>query len=87
VIFLAANHPKQKIDLNVNGRNVGTWQFQGDRPKTVEISFVSPEPLGEYGSMDMQFRVSSPVSPKELGLSDDRRRLGLALQAMEAEAY
>ena len=49
-------------------------------PKT---SFLIPKDIAPKGKVIMRFEIDNPQSPKELGLSDDSRKLGIGFKSMK----
>jgi SAM-dependent methyltransferase len=87
VVFLALGSERREVEVSVNGRAVASWAFEGRTPVRVTREVVVPPELrGQDATLRLRFRVVAPVSPKELGLSNDPRRLGLALSSIEVTA-
>lgn len=81
--FLTPAHSRLDISLTANQVPVAEWSFdaarRGDRDwswRHVQI----PEDVVASGDIQVVFSIRSPASPKELGLSADARKLGLALR-------
>ncbi len=47
--------------------------------QTLKLPFSLPENSLSDGHLEMEFRVLDPVSPQALGLSEDKRDLGMLL--------
>jgi hypothetical protein len=80
--FLPREDSVQKIAVKLNDVIVGNFTFtrQANRGKrTVEI----PENSGER--VEVKLLVSKPISPQEAKMSNDRRRLGVALYGLGVE--
>jgi hypothetical protein len=78
--YLPEAHPTQTVDVWVNRRMYDRWIFDTAHPaglRTIQIDDVSNVP-----DIDIDFVVDSPVSPKDLGMSDDTRKLGVGLVRM-----
>ncbi|GEM_PF-2176794 len=87
--FVTAKHPHQEIDLKVNGHPLGTIHY--DFPSSDEIRTVPiPKAFIADRLVKLEFGFKDAISPKELGLSQDPRRLGLGLVSLvlqEEEAF
>lgn len=82
--FVAPGHPRQEADVFLNGKFNETWVFEGtpdasDRSVAVTCAAASP------GLLSVGFRLRSPASPMLLGLSADRRLLGIGLKGLRVE--
>jgi hypothetical protein len=70
----------------VNGIDLADWTFRaadtpGQRRVVVPRSLVA-----DTGVMLIEFKVDDPVSPAELLVSSDTRRLGVSLQSLTVTA-
>lgn len=81
--FLTSAHSQLDISLAANQVPVAEWSFdaarRGDRSwswRHVQI----PEDVAASGDIQIVLSIRSPASPKELSLSTDARKLGLALR-------
>ncbi|MBA0394972.1 hypothetical protein D7U98_06080 [Stenotrophomonas maltophilia] len=77
--FVNSQHPSLRLGVRVNGEAVGAYQFDESTPVR---SIMLAVPQGA-STLIVRFDIESPASPKELGLSDDVRQLGVSLQALE----
>ena len=80
--FLSASHSVQNFIVLANGYEVHRWQwYLGGVVQRVEFNI--PEQLLHGCSMlEIVIQCPDSISPKKLGLSEDSRDLGLAMQAM-----
>lgn len=70
--------PLREVDVMVNGRKVATWKF--DRIQAAEYHASIPrEAMTADGILHITFRVSDAPSPAGLGISADRRKLGICV--------
>ncbi len=85
--FVSAQHPRQEIEVSINGAIVGTLIY-GAPAKVESKSLRLPRAVLSQapGPMVIQFRSRDAKSPHELGWNDDRRRLGLWLMAIRLSA-
>ena len=81
--FLAPNHSRIDVSLSANDVPVGEWSFDAARPDDLAWSWRHvqlPESVTVSGKIQIVLSIRSPASPKELGLSTDPRKLGIALR-------
>jgi len=68
------------VDVSIEGDRLATWRF--DDPESCDRTLRIPAKLTEAGQwQSLEFSIQNPRSPRELGLSDDDRTLGIALEA------
>jgi hypothetical protein len=76
--FVVPQHPRQEVDVLVNGRHAGTFSF--DSFDIVERVIRLPADLFAGSEvLELSFASKSARSPAELGLSADSRRLGIGV--------
>lgn len=83
--FLTEEHSRLDVSLALNGAPVAEWSFDRERTQDRDWSWHHvqlPEHLTSSGEIRIVFSIRSPVSPQELGLSIDRRKLGIALRTL-----
>lgn len=69
---------RQEVVVNVNDLRVGEWIFV--EPDVVEKSFRIPaSALRPDHILDIELKIGSPERPRDIGLNDDPRWLGLGL--------
>ena len=80
--YVNDKNPRQEIEVLVNGRPIDRWVFRDGGLQHIEVripaSFVQDyfiKPL-----IRVTFEIKNPVSPAELGLSGDKRPLGLGVR-------
>lgn len=81
--FLASTHPRIAVSLSANGVPLGEWSFDITRPADRIWSWrhvLIPESAMASGEINIVLGIHSPASPRELGLSIDARKLGIALR-------
>lgn len=76
---LGGGLPCQKIDVIVNGQQVTTWQVSGLAWYEAEIPAIT---TGNDCLLEVVFNISNPISPLEVGVSKDPRKLGIAARAL-----
>jgi hypothetical protein len=75
--FLPGMGKTQRVDVEVNGILVATWNFSSSKQL---LKAKIPKKVSNSGILNLTFVIERPTSPLELGLSKDPRKLGLALQ-------
>lgn len=71
--------PFQPVEVIVNGQRIAQWEVAALADFSAEI----PAGVAASGSLILEFRIPKAISPKELGLGEDPRRLGLCWQELE----
>jgi hypothetical protein len=74
--FLPARDAVQRLSASLNGTDIGSVDLTGGWH---HVELRAPGPLWHIGVNELTLSLSTAVPPKELGLSEDRRRLSLAL--------
>lgn len=80
-IFKGGKAPQQ-IDILINGQHAKSWKYAKKRElhkRFIEFS-LPKKPSSEH--LKISFKISNPVSPKELKLSRDARRLGIGISQL-----
>lgn len=77
--FLPSARPRLEIACRAAGRNLGAWQGISSSVQRIAIpsDVISPD-----GALDLEFLISDPQSPAELGISADTRHLGLGIETL-----
>ncbi len=80
--FVPKENPLVLADVFANGRKVGTWTFRYKEahPKTEFV--VPPSVLKIKQPLELMIKIKGAVSPAELGMSDDKRKIGLGLHSL-----
>ena len=73
---------QQVVYVMVNGTELERWVFETPGFQGKDLVIPS-EILLESGALCITFRMPDAVSPYQTGLSDDERRLGIAVQSIE----
>lgn len=75
----------QNVRVNLNGRMLAEWQFctekmePGQPLETMQSLRLEAEDFGPDGLVSLEFVTERPLSPHEVGLSEDKRKLGFAV--------
>jgi hypothetical protein len=79
--FLDIKAPGQKIEVWANDQSVASWHFAQGEASPLPARVALPLSAGA-GILFLTFKISSPRSPAELGLSSDGRALGLHVRSL-----
>lgn len=82
MIFAPATRPSLDFEVRVNGTALTVWRFaagQPDAEKTVSLPVFD-------GAVTIEFVPMAPlISPREAGVSEDDRKLGLGLRRLRID--
>lgn len=71
---------RQEVTWSANGQELGHWTFTTYTETMSERRLQIPRSaVHEDGTLRLDLRLSAAVSPEELGLTSDPRRLGLGI--------
>jgi hypothetical protein len=80
--FVPRKHPRQRVIVSLNGRRLGILELTeaqvAEGPATIHLA-VPPEVASCSDELLLQLDLPDAQSPKSLGLSNDVRRLGIAM--------
>lgn len=79
--FVNEKHPSLNVKISSFGDGDFEWFFEYGKPWKAEL--VLSEKTTATGQCDLIFRFDTPCSPKELGMSDDARKLGLFFRSIK----
>jgi len=80
--FVPPQHPRQRVAVSLNGRRLGVIELTGAQVAggPTAIHLPVPAEAGSCGDdLVLQLDLPDAESPKSLGLSEDFRRLGIAM--------
>ena len=88
VPFLHENNPQLVAELFINGMSIERRMFGPSAPGVPPFlqqdwQVALPPEAAQARSFTVGLRIEKPASPMQVGLSDDRRRLGLGLCLIE----
>lgn len=69
----------QQLSASLNGTVIGTMTLKDGWQ---QVSLAAPSRAWQIGVNELTLFLSSAVSPKDLGLSDDARKLSLAVDRL-----
>lgn len=75
--LVAASHLATRAELVINNISLGVHAF--GYQQTLKLPITLPENALSDGILELEFRILDPVSPHALGLSEDKRNLGVLL--------
>jgi hypothetical protein len=84
--FLGRRSMKQDVDVLVNDRLLGTWQFDSRDPVNRSVRVPTSMVSDNGNRFKLTFLVRRPMSPSRYGSSDDGRRLGLGVISLQLRA-
>lgn len=82
VFLVPEKHPCCKISVKANGVQIDQWNFDNPYASLHKIKLSIPQELPKDGVLLLTFEIDKPISPKSLGLGNDPRELGFALQSI-----
>ena len=90
--FLPYSLAMQRVQVSVNDCMIAEWLFpqgeMGQNCKAVSrTARIGAKDFGPEGRVVLEFAIEKPISPQEVGLSDDTRKLGFAITQFTAHPY
>ena len=79
--FLTGGHMELQVNIRVNGERIATWKATNKGFLTLQCQINLP--LVRGGACEIAFEIVNPLSPKEAGISNDARLLGLAFKSVD----
>ena len=84
--FINEKHPEQKIDVLVNNKIIGQLMFKWGEEINLKNRIIIPQEIAKSDdNLLITFNFHNAQSPFNLGLSDDRRLLGLMFRNLSIE--
>ena len=80
--FLAANQTQLDVEVEVNGKKVSSWHFDAGKPYPDTSIIIHKNDITEDGKLKLSFGFSNDNSPKDLGLSEDVRKINLGFKSL-----
>jgi hypothetical protein len=82
--FVHPLNPRLDVNILANGAPSETWIFKEQHTREHErVLTVDTDLLFDAGELWLHFSIKSPISPSELGINPDTRRLGLGFHTIE----
>ncbi len=80
--FVHRAHPRLAVDVKVNGFDAGCWWFRASNQPQV-MNLTVPAEWNPGSDIVLDFHIRDPRSPREFGLSEDDRKLGIGLRTLK----
>lgn len=77
--FVHPGRPVAEVDVYANGRSIARWEFRWGQGIAERSAIVPRTLMREDGTLQLGFVPSEVQSPKDAGLSEDERKLGIGL--------
>ena len=87
--FVTKEHDDIEVSVAANGVALARWRFSCIHPETIDHSWreaLIPANIASTGEIHITLQIDHPMSPWELYLSDDCRRLGIMLHELSISA-
>jgi hypothetical protein len=84
--FVEGGDGAQDIEVWANEQPVAVWHFARDAASPLPARVALPSNTADAEILFVTFKVRSPRSPAEVGLSSDTRALGLHVRSLAVEA-
>ena len=78
--FVSKNHPQQQVSIFMNDMLTKKLTLNADKYQLVELDI--PRSVAEQGLLTLRFEMNHPISPEELGISQDKRKLGIGISSV-----
>lgn len=78
----AERHPSQMIQVRCGRTEVATFEFVAHEPSKRINFLIDPASCRKRGVFAVEFDIADPISPASIGLGQDGRPLGIALQSI-----
>jgi hypothetical protein len=77
--FINPQHPKQQVNISINGVPQKSVTFSNADNNPIELAI----PPNSYGKewINLSFSLPLAISPKELGMGEDTRKLAIGLKS------
>jgi len=84
--LVTQGHPKQEAEVSYNGRSIKNIKINLGESNPAIFSLNLPQSAAKPGDINtIKFTFKNSISPKELGLSPDTRKIGLGFESMSFE--
>ena len=84
--YVNQKHQKQTVQIFAADEKLAEWHFEYGKSKP-KLTFDYPKKyLSAAGEITLRFEIEKPISPYELGLSSDKRKLGIGFVKMTVKA-
>ncbi|PSF04604.1 acyltransferase [Marinobacter fuscus] len=85
--FVNAQHPQQRVHVQLNGIDTGTIVFDPTHSSDIDIPIprATREAQSNLQTLSVVFLLPDAVSPAELGMGGDPRRLGFGIRSLSVQ--
>src|ERR1043166_1587020 len=80
--FVVPGHDNVTVTCRIHDRDVITWSCRAENPSGSQQITIPGDAISA-GTVAMEFLISSPRSPAELGIGSDMRSLGLGIESLQ----
>jgi glycosyltransferase involved in cell wall biosynthesis len=80
--FVHEKHPRLDIACKCEGQDVAAWSCTIAAPGGIQCLTIPADIVSESRAIDLEFSISEPRSPAELGASSDVRQLGIGIESL-----
>lgn len=80
--FVNNKHPSQVVYVKHNDKILAEWNFHYKQPAPKTTLIIPSDLISQNGSFQLEFDIQNPKSPYELGLSEDKRQLGIGFVSL-----
>lgn len=80
--FVAPHHSRIRVAADVNDTALGSWERRPANA-TEPIRMRIPQSVAKPGKLIIHLHIDKPVSPRQIGPSDDFRQLGVFLTSFD----
>jgi glycosyltransferase involved in cell wall biosynthesis len=80
--FVHGRHARVDITCRVNERDIAAWSCTVAAPARTRRLTIPAAAVSADGTIDLEFSISEPCSPAELGVSSDARLLGIGIETL-----
>jgi hypothetical protein len=81
--FVTPKHSRQRSVVTLNGERIGKFEINEGEPSPTILTFDLPPSTYLPGQVNnIEFSVGNSISPKELGVNNDTRRIGLWFESI-----
>jgi hypothetical protein len=74
--------PSQPVEVLANGTKIADWEVADEAEHTAEIP---AELVRAGGALNIELKIPKATTPKQLGLGNDERVLGVSLQTLQID--
>lgn len=84
--FVHPLHPEMNVVCRSRGREIAEWRCDLQSPHGTHLLYVPSGDIDSGGRFELELLILNPCAPSELGLSADKRLLGIGIESLFARA-